>query len=218
MIRIKRSKSIVAAAVFVSACPLNAWATSRQPTLDELLGIELAAPDAHGSLPQEKIQVESKLQRHLDGKQTGNPFEQVIELMDTASDRLALQRDPGLETQRVQELILKKLDQVIEEAAHQQAGASSASRSSKPSGDGDPRNALRQTSESAQAGTGENRGEVSPGRVERVDPNRPLMQQRREWGHLPPRLRAELRQGLSERFSPIYQTLTEAYFRRLAEE
>ena len=38
------------------------------------------------------------------------------------------------------------------------------------------------------------------------------------WGALPARLRDTLRQGLSERFSSLYERFTEAYYRRLAEE
>ena len=39
-----------------------------------------------------------------------------------------------------------------------------------------------------------------------------------EWGNLPDRVRDMIRQGLRERPSSLYERLTEAYYRRLAEE
>jgi hypothetical protein len=41
---------------------------------------------------------------------------------------------------------------------------------------------------------------------------------REGWGGLPPRLRDELSEGLGEEFSPVYESLTESYYRRLAEQ
>jgi hypothetical protein len=38
------------------------------------------------------------------------------------------------------------------------------------------------------------------------------------WGNLPDRTRAALLQGLSDRFSALYQSVTEQYYRKLAEE
>ena len=38
------------------------------------------------------------------------------------------------------------------------------------------------------------------------------------WGNLPPHVRDALRQGSSDRFSSLYRTLTEEYYKRLAEQ
>ena len=38
-----------------------------------------------------------------------------------------------------------------------------------------------------------------------------------EWGNLPPRLRDELAESLSEQFNPVYRAATEAFYRRIAE-
>ena len=38
-----------------------------------------------------------------------------------------------------------------------------------------------------------------------------------EWGNLPPRLRDELAESLSETFNPVYRAATEAFYRRIAE-
>ncbi|MEM8739616.1 MAG: hypothetical protein AAGG38_14230, partial [Planctomycetota bacterium] len=63
------------------------------------------------------------------------------------------------------------------------------------------------------------RGGFSPGQVGPVAPGSgPMEEVRREWGDLPARLRDELSNGLDEPYSPVYRDLTEAYYRRLAEE
>ena len=74
-------------------------------------------------------------------------------------------------------------------------------------------------SQSQPQGQDPNAGSVSPGSVAGVgDTQKPLEELKQEWGQLPPRLREELSEGLGERFSPIYRLMTEAYYRRLAEE
>ena len=45
-----------------------------------------------------------------------------------------------------------------------------------------------------------------------------LHETRDQWGKLPPRLRDQLLEGLSEQVSPVYKEMTESYYRRLAEE
>ena len=39
-----------------------------------------------------------------------------------------------------------------------------------------------------------------------------------EWGNLPPRVRDQLLQGRSDKYSSHYERLTREYYRRLAEE
>ena len=38
------------------------------------------------------------------------------------------------------------------------------------------------------------------------------------WGHLPPRVRAQMQSGAGEKFLPKYEKLIEDYYKRLAEE
>ncbi|NCF38744.1 MAG: hypothetical protein GWP75_01340, partial [Planctomycetia bacterium] len=39
-----------------------------------------------------------------------------------------------------------------------------------------------------------------------------------EWGSLPPRVRDLITQGMRDQMSQLYRSLTEAYYRRMAEE
>ena len=222
----------------VLMCPKSRWtvllmalalcvpapAVPSEPTLDELLNIQPGGTDrAEAKRPTDRPpagEVDPLIKRRLRGVEVAGSFQEVIELMDVASDRLGLKSDAGLQTQRVQEQVLAKLDKVIAEAERQQRGSSGDGRPARPE-DGDQGSASNTPQDhGGMAGGNEpNRGLSSPGRVGGVDPNRtPLRQLRREWGHLPPHLRAELLQGIGEKFSPVYQSLTEAYFRRLAEE
>ena len=89
------------------------------PSLDDLLGLESdATTDAN----------RAALNRKLNAQEAGEQFQQAVELMGDAAQRLA-GGDMGLQTQRVQEDILRKLDQIIE-AAQQQSSSSSSSSSS----------------------------------------------------------------------------------------
>lgn len=204
-----------------------AFAQDRQPTLDELLDIEPANPAV--TPEPDPIIVE------LPAENPGDTFAQAVAEMDRVSLRLGRQFDPGIETQRLQEDILAKLDRVIAAAKQQQSSSSSGSSSSSSSSarqqdSGSEQMAQQQGSQPGQQpgegqvdaqtnGNSASQGAASVGTVN--DPGaeeRSIDELRTEWGNLPPRLRNELSEGLSERFSPVYRDLTEAYYRRLAEE
>ena len=205
----------------------SVWAVPNQPTLDELLKIEppklqpnsrsRVRPD-RGQTPPGLIPVRD-LQRQLTDEELADQFKQAVQLMDVASDKLGLQFDAGLSTQRVQESVLIKLDQVIAVAEQLQCQAYAGGQKQPKSGDQGSSGNVQQRSGSSPIGNQAHRGNASPGQVDRIDPDKiPLEELRQEWGHLGARLRAELMQGIGEPFSPVYRSLTESYFRRLAEE
>lgn len=225
------------------------YAQADQPTLDELLGTEpagagpgsgsegQASPQAPDAQPQETqpagVPLEESVQRRLSGQQAADLFEQVIQEMDEAALRLGRELDAGIQTQRIQESILAKLDEVIAAARQQQmmGAGGGGSPSGQPearqqdaggqrlAGQGSASQAGAASAQGAVSRSGTHSGEASPGQVEQVAPGQvPLEELRREWGHLPPRLRDELSEGLQERFSPVYRQLTEAYYRRLAQQ
>ncbi|MEO1236989.1 MAG: hypothetical protein AAFX76_09400, partial [Planctomycetota bacterium] len=210
-----------------------------QPTLDELL--DLAPPgNAPGSseTPEESepaidpVAPIAEVQDRLTGQQVSDTFETAVRDMGAAAARLDEDDDPGLDTQRLQESILERLDQLIEAAQQQQqqsssggGGGSSASNqdsAAQNAGQGQPPSQTPgegESSAAAASGGGENPGQFSPGQVGPVEPGQgPIDEVRSEWGALPPRLRDELSNGLDEPYSPVYRDLTEAYYRRLAEE
>ncbi|MHC4447318.1 MAG: hypothetical protein ACYSXF_06000, partial [Planctomycetota bacterium] len=85
------------------------------PSLDELLGLEPAdrEPGAEETAERERQQ---ELERQLAEAQLADSFALALEKMGLSADLLEARLDPGLGTQRVQEDILAKLDQLIEEA------------------------------------------------------------------------------------------------------
>ena len=207
-----------------------ALAQAGQPSLDDLLDLspsgsavtEPGEDNPPTADPGEGL-VES-IQRTLSASQAAGAFEQAVQEMGEVSRRLGRALDPGVDTQRMQESILRKLDQVIESAKQQSSsgggGGSSQSRGQDTGGDELAPQQSASGGAEAQAG-GQQASTGAAGSGSPQDPeaqDSAIEQLRREWGALPPRLRDELTQGLRERFSPIYQDMTEAYYKALAEQ
>lgn len=232
------------AIVLVLGLASASLAQSDQPTLDELLDLAPAEPSAEEA-PQRQADDPAK-PRAGEGDLTeqvrelvseANPadvLEQALRQMDAVSVRLGRELDAGVATQREQESILAKLDQVIAAARQQQASSASQGGSGQQGQQNSPRAAdqggrqVAQQSRQGAAGQQQRQAQASdsdPGAAPPPGPEadaeqaqRPLDELRSEWGNLPPRVRDELTEGLSEQFSPLYRELTEAYYRRLAEE
>lgn len=201
-----------------------------QPTLDELLEITPpgadAVPDAHPQEDHAPSHVDPQVSRVLSGAGPGDVFDQAVQQMEQAADRLDQYRDVGLKTQRLQQEIIAKLDQVIAMARQQQSqsgssGSSGSSGQAQQQQDGSVRNTGQQMTGGSQGaiGQGASPGDASAGGREADDRSGGAMQSNRtEWGNLPARLRDELQQGINERFSTMYREMTGAYYRRLAEQ
>lgn len=184
------------------------------PTLDELLGLD-PERTAHDPLDPWK----QELDRRLSRAELGDALRQAITLMGDTAERLGDARDPGLTTQRMQEDILRRLDQVV--SALEQMQQSGQSQPGQPQQDqqdqAGARPQPRPGQDASEAGEGDNRAEAQPpGRQD--GPLRPdLEAARASWGALPDRVRQMLMQGSSDRFSSLYEAMTETYYRRLAE-
>ena len=178
--------------------------------LDEALGLKPAEDRPVETLPLDPAQAE--LERRLTGAEMADAFIQAAGLMDETATRLEMTGDTGLVTQRLQQDILRKLDQLIEAAKQQQQRSSSRSASSSP----DTQSQRRQ--QANRAGDGENRGQVNPPARREGPLNPGGAGDASTWGALPARVREALSQGQTGRFSALYRSLTEAYYRRLAEE
>jgi hypothetical protein len=185
---------------------------SELPSLDDLLGIPTEQKP-----PAEDAGHDSALERALSDEAVSDAFRQAVtEMRDVAA--LLENRDAGVRAQRLQEEIILKLDMLIEQAKQQQQQQSSSSSSSSQQQQSPTRNQQRAQQQAQSAGQGDNRSEqLPPGG--REGPLGDLIQSSgAEWGSLPARVREALLQGSSDRFSSLYESLTEAYFRRLAEE
>ena len=197
--------------------PAQAAAPTREPTLDELLGIA-PAPEAD-ALPDPSA---TELQRRLDPDQVSEEFTRAATLMRESADRLSRAGDAGITTQRMHEDILRALDKLIADAQqNQQRSQSSSSSSSSSSGSqqqqpgqqSSQQQQGQQASASASSSTGTGGVPMQDGARNPLPPGSGA-----SWGNLPPHVRDALLQGFADRFSSAYKSLTEEYYRRLSEE
>ncbi len=193
------------------------------PNLDELLGLP-ATTKPRGAGGSTVAETEKELQRRLSAQELGDAFKQAITLMGDAAERLQERRDSGLGTQRVQEDVLRKLDELIsqlEQNSQQQQQQSSSSSSQQKRED--PRNSeqagkqQQQSSQSTQRGN-ESNGMSDPPPLQEGALRPSLESAPAAWGSLPARIRDMLLQGAGDRFSTTWERATESYYRRLAEQ
>jgi hypothetical protein len=232
---VRRGSVALAAVLCVGALSYFVSADD-EPSLDDLLKIKPKPPTKQpggkpeskqpGAAPQQPgdkpLQVDPELTRDLTAEQAADAFRQAVADMDKVGGRLRQDMDPGLQTQRIQESILARLDQVLAAARRQQqqSGSSGSSSKQQKQESGSQKNAQRDQQQ-ASASPRSTQNSTDKGRPGSVKPHKlggPLDETREEWGNLPLRLRQELIQGRDEKFSPPYRSLTEAYYRRLAEE
>lgn len=206
-----RINACIATLALLSMVPVQSFAATDEPTrvpsLDELLGLE-EAQDSEDT---------SGIDQALSPQEAGEAFTQAVGLMSTVADRIGSSSDAGITTQRMQEDILRKLDQIIESAEDNQNSSSGGSSSSSSSNQQQQPNQQQQQSESSSNSSGEpTDGGTPPGSTEAGSNN--LQGAAARWGNLPDRLRDALSQGLDEPYSRLYRSLTERYYKQLAED
>jgi hypothetical protein len=232
----KKACSILIAAVLASV-PAVAWAQSdskpqpktepakpqpQEPTLDELLGLpkakpapskpqEPAGPDA-GPKPDAPDRAKAELERQLSPAEVSEAFEQAVALMGQTAERLDKSRDPGLDTQRMQEDVIRKLDMLIDQAKKQQN--KSKSKSKKP----DSGQQQQQQQQSSQQNSKTNDPKQGGGPDLMIGGTHASPGGTAVWGNLPDHVRNALVEGRTDQFSSLYKSLTEKYYKRLAEE
>jgi TolA-binding protein len=181
------------------------------PTLDELLGIS----DQSEQAPETAISDE--LDDVLSERQAGEAFQQAVTLMDRVATRISSDNNIGIETQRMQEEIIRKLEKVIESAQQNQSSSSSSSSSSQQS----PQNQPNQQQGNQQGNpdpSGDGDQPSTPPGLQEGDLADAPAPEGAGWGSLPERVREALTQGLNDTYSELYRKLTEDYFRSLAED
>ena len=200
------------------------------PDLDDLLGLERDEDDDADALDDDEPPradtpdaAQLELERQLSGEQMRDAFQEAARLMSDAALRLSNAADPSVATQRIQEDILRRLDTLIASAERQQGQGSSSSSSADQQQQGQQQPTPRgsrpgeeQPGEGQSAGANAGEG-MPPGRQdERLRDLRDVGSA--AWGALPDRVRDTLLQGAGDRFSNLYEALTEEYYRRLAEQ
>ena len=243
-----------------------------EPSIDDLLGIDDDPaddePNADDPAGDEPDDTDPKLTRDLDkaltGQQAADQFSQAIEEMEEVAIRLGEESDPGIDTQRMQDEIILKLEQIIASAEkvksqqkpqpgqgqpqQQQARQADKQQGQQPGeqqgeqqgqqpgeqqgqqpGDQQGQQPGDQQGQGEQQGDQQGQGEQQaqqPGQQSGQTGSRGSVRNEElsmkdlregEWGNLPPRLRDELAESLSEQFNPVYRAATEAFYRRIAE-
>ena len=197
-----------------------------EPTLDELLGLPNAKPaptkpaDTVGPVPEDgglkpdaPDRTKAELERELSPAEVSEAFEQAVQLMGQTADRLSSSRDPGLDTQRMQEDVIRKLDMLIDQAKKQQS-KSKSKKNQKP----DQSQQQQQQQQSSQQNSKTNDPKQGGGPDLMTGGTHASPGGAAVWGNLPQHVRDALTEGQTDSFSSIYKTLTEKYYKRLAEE
>lgn len=183
------------------------------PSLDELLGLPKDHKPADGT-GDPKDPTRDELDRKLAPAEAAAEFEQTVALMKQAASRLGESRDPGVATQRLQDDIIRRLDQIISAAERNQQQSQSKSKSQQQQQKQQP----QQQRQQSQTNKGENKSQVDPPARQDGPLSPPKPAASAAWGNLPEHVRESLMQGLGDRFSSLYQSMTESYYKRLAEE
>ena len=179
-----------------------------QPTLDQLLN--LADPHEAGQ-PQQLLVDRSA------APAAGSGLQVAVAEMELASVQLQQNVDAGIQTQRLQASVLRRLDGLIAEARQSPGRGAAGSRSEpRPTENGSRANLPRGEAAGSTTGQASN-GAFSPGGVGPQQAAGEAARVGQQWGDLSPRLRRQLTQSMQEPFSQIYQAMTEAYYRRLAQ-
>jgi len=193
----------------VHGSPAFAQEGGELPTVDELLQVPTRPPAKRDRKP---------IDRPVEEQRSGEPFGLAVDGMRQAANRLSVQEDPGIETQRIQEQVVNRLDMLISQMRRQQQQQQQSQAREQDSGSqqqtqSQPNEQNTQGGQDAAQQIG-NRGQNRNDQL--VD--QPLQEQFDEWGNLPPRLRDALLDGTREQFSGLYRDLTRRYYQRLAEE
>ena len=190
----------------------------QQRSLDELLGLEEEEDDTAGVAQRE---AQEELQRRLTQQEITDAFQEAIVKMHISAEQLDERFNTGLGTQRVQQEVLAKLTELIDEAKKQQCSGSSSSSSSSSASKPQPKPqpGKRSTSQGQRSeGPSSDSEAVEAPPMREGETNTVLEESRTEWGALPQRVRDALNQGRRDKYSSLYEQLTQEYYRRLAEE
>lgn len=223
----KHFRIFLAAAFCATLLAGPAFAADEADGLDDLLDIETPEKPAKPDTPKpDKPATDKPDDKKPDGVAKETPsdnFAAAVTEMKQAGGLLN-QSETDRPTQRLQENVIARIDQLIADAKKKQSKSKGkpkpgeADSGTKPSagppkqGQGNkPGQPNGQGQEAAQQAGG-------PGSVSNRGDTEPLDEQFSEWGKLPERVRKELLQGRDDKFSTLYDKLTQRYYKRLAEE
>ena len=193
------------------------------PSLDESLG--LGSPSSHqqpAASPKDR-----DIDRQLRDETPADDFAQAVQLMSQVAGRLEDQRDTGIDTQRMQEEAIRRLDKLISEAKKSpQKQKQKKQQQKQQEQQQEQSQSQQQKSQQQQGKSSESKDQNQENQGQVMDPAQRRAGQLRQvspggtaaWGSLPEHVRSSLMQGFSDQFSSMYQSMTEAYYRKLAED
>jgi hypothetical protein len=192
-------------------------------TLVLLCPIARAQDQAQPEPEQQEKKLGERLIRRAVADADEDIMSKIIRLMGEASRKLEVEFDAGEETQALQQQITDRLDEAIKVAASQLR----PKRSIQKPGEGDKRKMPRERKKPADRGDG-SQGEATedassltaqdaPSTAGAANGDGEKDAARRAWGHLPPRQRDEVIQGIGEIFLERYRAWIERYYRALQE-
>lgn len=205
---------LIGACAYAQSQPPAQVPQEQVPDLDELLGLKKPAQPT--ALPDT---TRTELERQLQADEVNDEFEQAVGLMDESAQRLVAAQDTGLDTQRLQSDALKRLDKLIDEA-QKRGGQKQQRQRSKPQAQKPEESQNQKQSSQQQQGDPQPTNQEGNPQVARQDGalNPPRPSESASWGSLPEHIRQALTEGRSDRFSSLYQQMTEQYYKRLAEQ
>ncbi len=198
------------------------------PSLDDLLEIE-----GGGDTSQNDTAAEMERRRTLDAalaeQEPEQAFRTAVTEMLASVELLRERRSTGLGTQRVQERIVDRLQVLIDSARRQQQQQQQQQQSSSSSQQQQQQDPGRRSEdsqdgrESRDSRSRRDDGDPDGSSTEAPPPESATLEgvldeSQVEWGSLPPRVRELITQGMRDQMSQLYRSLTEAYYRRMAEE
>jgi hypothetical protein len=199
------------------------------PSLDDLLDLEGGETSSTDESAAE-LERRRTLDAALAEQEPEQAFRVAVTEMLESVDLLRDRRSTGLGTQRVQERIVDRLQVLIDSARkqqqqqqQQQSSSSSSQQQQDPGRRSQEQQEGREAREAREA-QGRNDGENQDGSSTQSPPPQSatlegvLDESQVEWGSLPPRVRELITQGMRDQMSQLYRSLTEAYYRRMAEE
>jgi hypothetical protein len=191
------------------------------PSLDDLLSIP---QDKRAETPRAGDANKDDLDEQLSQEEAADEFAKVVGLMTRAADRIEASRDVGLSTQRIQEDVLRRLDNLISQAEkNAQKKQQQQQQQQRPKDQQQSQNQQKPQPQKAQQ-QAQQQGTPDDPQHNPNPPGKdgplaaPPASASATWGNLPPHIREALMQGKGDKYSALYRPLTEEYYRRLAEE
>lgn len=144
-----------------------------------------------------------------------HPLRPVQEEMEQAAELLQ-QRSLNGETRQVQERIVTRLDRLIAELGGSPQSQPQAKRQEREKAEGSVKKSSELSGNQAARKVGDPAAKNKQTELEEAAALQRAVGE--VWGHLPERVRRQMRSAAGVEFLPQYRRLIEAYYRRLAEE